>query len=173
MGYAGGKGIPTYTDLGWHSEAIQVDYDPNIISYDELLGLFFKYHNPTLRPFAQRVKSIIFTGNDLEAENARKRVLQLSELHGKGIFTEVKPLEKFYLAEDEHQFRYLKSEVSLYAEVMALYPTMDEQLASSVVSKLNAAALGYIEDMSLQALIKKSSISSEGAERLRAIHDSK
>ena len=68
VGYAGGeKANPTYRDLGNHSEAIQIDFDPAVITYEDLLDLFWESHNPTRPSWSPQYASFVFA-HDAEQE---------------------------------------------------------------------------------------------------------
>ncbi|MGA9753910.1 MAG: peptide-methionine (R)-S-oxide reductase MsrB [Desulfobaccales bacterium] len=115
-GYTGGQGDnPTYGDYGskGHVEAVQVFYDPDKISYQELLDYFWRHVNPT-DPGGQFVdrgpqyRTVIFY-HDAEQQRlaeASKRALEKSGRFPKPIVTEIVPFTKFYRAEDYHQDYY-------------------------------------------------------------------
>ncbi len=112
-GYAGGtKADPTYeevcTGTTGHAEVVQVTFDPKRISYADLLGVFFKAHNPTTldrqgADVGSQYRSIILYDGDEQrkaAEAARKK----AEKDWKDpVVTEIVPLTAFYRAEDYHQ----------------------------------------------------------------------
>ena len=110
-GYAGGRRAnPTYeqvcTGVSGHAEVVEIDYDENIISYDKLLDIFFEIHDPTQlnrqgNDVGTQYRSIILYLNDEQKEKALKKIEELKEKIN--VVTEVKPLEKFYKAEDYHQ----------------------------------------------------------------------
>lgn len=115
VGYMGGHTEnPSYeqvcSDTTGHAETVQIEYDPNIISYDELLNTFWKIHNPTLRnrqgpDVGSQYRSIIFyyTPEQETLAKASKQALQQSGKLSGDIVTEIIPAAKFYLAEDYHQ----------------------------------------------------------------------
>jgi peptide methionine sulfoxide reductase msrA/msrB len=114
-GYTGGHTEnPTYEEVcsgrTGHLEAVQVVYDPEQVSYEALLDLFWRHVNPT-DPGGQFVdrgsqyRTAIFTHNEAQRRLAEK---SKEELHRSGRFqgpivTEILPLERFYVAEDYHQ----------------------------------------------------------------------
>lgn len=119
VGYTGGKiPNPTYeevcTDGTGHAEAVEVDYDPEAISFEDLLDIFWKNHNPTT-PNRQgpdvgtQYRSAIFyhTREQQEAAEASKRRLNDSNQYGSPIVTEIIPATPFYRAEEYHQ-KYFK-----------------------------------------------------------------
>ena len=116
VGYTGGhKERPTYKEVcqgdTGHVEAVQVEFDPSEISYEKLLEIFWKIHNPTLvnkqgLDIGSQYSSAIFYHNELQ-KNAAEKSLELEQKkYKKKIATKIEPLKKFYLAEKYHQ-RYL------------------------------------------------------------------
>jgi peptide-methionine (S)-S-oxide reductase len=119
VGYAGGTTEnPTYrdvcTDETGHAEVVQVTYDPAKISYDQLLDLFWKSHDPTQvnqqgPDVGTQYRSAIFfhTPEQEATAKASKERLSKSGRFSRPIATEITPAPKFYRAEDYHQ-RYLE-----------------------------------------------------------------
>lgn len=115
VGYIGGKlANPTYeevcTDRTGHAEAVQVEYDPNEITYDELLKVFWSNHDPTSLnrqgpDVGHQYRSAIFFHNEEQAQIAlkSKESLEKSGKFHKPIVTEIAPAPEFYKAEDYHQ----------------------------------------------------------------------
>ncbi len=114
-GYAGGDvPSPSYEAVcgkrTGHAEAIQITYDPKIISYNELLHIFLTTHDPTT-PNRQgadegpQYRSAIFTHNDLQAAEAHKTIAEVTQAKEwpNPIVTEVTPFTNFYKAEKYHQ----------------------------------------------------------------------
>ena len=118
-GYTGGvTEKPTYkqvcTDKTGHAEAVEIIYDPNKVSYDKLLDVFFENHNPTTKnrqgpDVGTQYRSAVFYHN---AEQQKAALAKIDELSKSGkypspIVTEVRPAGPFYKAEDYHQ-KYLE-----------------------------------------------------------------
>jgi peptide-methionine (S)-S-oxide reductase len=143
-GYTGGSTVnPTYYRLGDHTEAVQVDYDPERISYRELLVVFWRSHNPRSRPWSRQYKAAVFYHNEEQkkaAEQSRERVASAA---GAGIVTEILPLERFYLAEDYHQKYYLRNNPILMREFAAVYPSPAGLTASTAAARVNGFFAGY------------------------------
>lgn len=122
-GYTGGhKENPTYEEVTsgktGHLEAVQITFDPSIITYSELLDVFWRQINPTdIRgQFADRgehYKTAIFYHNDVQKRltEESKEKLQVSGKFQGDIVTEIIPASKFYVAEDYHQDYYQKSPI--------------------------------------------------------------
>jgi peptide-methionine (S)-S-oxide reductase len=119
VGYTGGTTEnPTYkqvcTDKTGHAEAVEIIYDPNKVSYEKLLDVFFENHNPTTKnrqgpDFGTQYRSAIFYHNPEQQKAALAKIDELSK-SGKfssPIVTEVRPARPFYKAEDYHQ-KYLE-----------------------------------------------------------------
>lgn len=115
-GYTGGRGAdPTYDDYGrkGHVEAVQVIYDPQKVSYQELLEYFWRHIDPTDAggQFVDRgaqYRSAIFYHDDEQRRLAEKskQELEKSGRFTKPIVTEILPFTRFYRAEDYHQDYY-------------------------------------------------------------------
>lgn len=117
-GYSGGSvQNPTYKQVcsgqTGHAECVQVQYEPDKISYDELLEVFWQVHDPTTlnRQGADegtQYRSVIFYHNDEQKEKAEhyKAELDKSGAFNKPIVTEITPATTFYKAEDYHQEYY-------------------------------------------------------------------
>lgn len=114
-GFTGGVTIdPTYeevyNELTGHAEAVLVEYNPEIISYDELLQVFFENHNPTSlnrqgEDVGTRYRSAIFYSSDEQKASAEraKDELSVSGKFKKPIVTQIVPATNFYKAEEYHQ----------------------------------------------------------------------
>ena len=113
-GYAGGTTKnPAYkevcTGATGHAEVIQLDYDPTMISYDELLDVFWKTHDPTSlnrqgNDIGTQYRSVIFYHTKDQKETAERYMRKLgeSEIWPDPIVTEINPLDTFYPAEKNH-----------------------------------------------------------------------
>ena len=115
VGYMGGHlANPTYEDVctatTGHAEVLQVEFDSNQISYEELLQVFWKCHNPTQLnrqgpDVGTQYRSGIYYEDDTQriaAETSRAE-LETSGQHDQPIVTEVAPVTEFYRAEEYHQ----------------------------------------------------------------------
>jgi len=123
-GYAGGTTAnPTYErvcqgDTG-HAEVIKIEYDPEIVSYDDLLTVFFASHDPTTlnrqgSDVGSQYRSIILYTTEEQKQKAEDFIENL----GEGIVTEVKPLGQFYEAENYHQRYYEKNKGVPYCQIV-------------------------------------------------------
>ncbi len=117
-GYSGGSvPNPTYRDvcsgLTGHAEVIQLSFNPDVISYADLLEIFWKTHDPTTLnrqgpDFGTQYRSVVFYHNDEQKETATayKKQLEKSRAFKRPIVTEISPFKKFYRADSHHQDYY-------------------------------------------------------------------
>ena len=117
VGYTGGNtDNPTYDDVcsdsTGHAEAVEVDFDPELVSYQELLKIFFEYHNPTTinrqgPDIGTQYRSGIFFHDEEQERIALDNIQKLNPLakvkFGSEIVTKVLPASKFFRAEEYHQ----------------------------------------------------------------------
>ena len=115
VGYSGGKkDHPTYkevcTDTTGHAEVVRVEFDPSIVTYDQVLDVFWANHDPTQLnrqgpDYGSQYRSVVFfTTPEQEAKaKASKERLESSGRYSKRIATEITPAGPFWIAEDYHQ----------------------------------------------------------------------
>ncbi len=143
VGYTGGSTKdPTYQNLGDHSESLQIDFDRTVVSYEDLLDYFFDNHKPFSPPWSVQYKSAIFYANEDQKLAAEKKKAALEEENGTTIYTDILPLETFYLAEPYHQKHDLRKHPLLVQELEARYPTLEEFLAAPSVTWINSYVWG-------------------------------
>jgi len=130
-GYMGGHiSDPTYEDVkkgdSGHLEVVQIQYDPSIFTYKQLLEIFWQQIDPTddggqFQDRGESYKTTIFTHSDEQLESALKSKQELADSgrFTKPIVTPIRPAEKFYVAEDYHQ-DYYKKEPEHYTEDRAM-----------------------------------------------------
>ncbi|MCX8057617.1 MAG: peptide-methionine (S)-S-oxide reductase MsrA [Ignavibacteria bacterium] len=126
VGYSGGElESPTYeqvcTGTTGHAEVCQVTFNPEIISYNDLLEVFFKTHDPTTlnrqgADVGTQYRSVIFYHNDAQRDLAIKFIKKLEEekVYSQPIVTQVEPLKNFYPAEEYHQNYFEKNPNKAY-----------------------------------------------------------
>ena len=166
VGYAGGSlENPNYRNLGDHTETFQVDYDPTIISYDDILELFWEGHNPTGRAPRQYM-SIILSHDDDQKIAALESKAAFEEKMGIVVTTEIVALDKFYLAEDYHQKYYLQAVKDLAAEIKAYYPSFSGFIDSTAAARINGFIGGYGDSEQMAAEIESYGLSPDGEKRL-------
>lgn len=115
VGYMGGTtDAPSYedvcTDTTGHAEVVQVEYDPDVISFDALVDVFFENHNPTQLnrqgpDVGKQYRSVIFYADETQKKIAEQKIAALSNAgrFNKPIVTTLEPLTNYWLAEEYHQ----------------------------------------------------------------------
>jgi len=126
-GYAGGSlENPTYeqvlTGRTGHAEVVQVTFGPGVITYREILDVFFSIHDPTTvdrqgADIGPQYRSIILTHDDQQQQTAQAVIAELNA-EANPIVTQVVPLEAFYPAEAYHQQYYEKNPFAGYCQVV-------------------------------------------------------
>lgn len=129
-GYAGGtKPNPTYEDVcagqSGHAEVIKIEFDPKIISYENLLEIFFATHDPTTpdqqgNDIGEQYRSIILTASEEQAAKAKDYLKKLTENKefSQPIVTQIKPLGQFFPAENYHQNYYQNNQNKPYCQIV-------------------------------------------------------
>jgi len=114
VGYIGGEtSNPTYQDVcagdTYHAEAVRVHYDPKMITYDDLLELFFNLHDPTTLnrqgpDFGTQYRSAIFYINDFQKLSSENKIKYLNDnKFDNKIVTSIEKADSFWIAEEYHQ----------------------------------------------------------------------
>ena len=128
-GYAGGDADePTYREVcsgtTGHAEVVQVEYDPGVLGYDDLLEVFFATHDPTQLnrqgpDVGSQYRSIVLYHDETQREQAAAYVEALAPEYDDEIVTAVEPLERFWRAEEKHQDYFEKNPRDAYCRMHA------------------------------------------------------
>ena len=150
-GYAGGHvEDPTYeqvcSETTGHAEVVQVEFDPELLSYRELLEVFFAVHDPTTEnrqgpDVGSQYRSAVFYHDEQQRETTEALI---EEFEREGVYddvvTEVEPLEAFYEAEEYHQDYYEKNPNQPYCAVQI--PPKLEKVREKFAGKIRGKASG-------------------------------
>lgn len=129
-GYSGGEvDNPTYKEIcggeTGHAEVTQISFDPKIISFTELLEVFWKTHNPTTlnrqgADIGTQYRSVVFYHNEEQNKLAQEYKAKLNEakIFNTAIVTEISKFDKFYSAEDYHQDYYKQNKTQQYCSLV-------------------------------------------------------
>ena len=129
-GYAGGHvDNPSYRDVctgtTGHAEVVQIRFDPNVISYRDLLNVFFTIHDPTTlnrqgADIGTQYRSAIFYHDEEQKKTAEEAIKDLNaqKIWDNPIVTEVTRFDKFYQAEDYHQEYFANNSSQPYCQVV-------------------------------------------------------
>ena len=127
-GYAAGEDLhPTYPRVcsggTGHAEVVQVEFDPDVISYRDILDVLWAIHDPTTRnrqgnDVGTQYRSIILTHDDEQRRVAEESRDAVQALWPRPVVTEIVPLEVFHPAEDDHQDYYARNPDQGYCQVV-------------------------------------------------------
>jgi len=136
-GYSGGEvKNPSYREVCMgvtgHAEVARITFDPTVVSYEELLEVFFQTHDPTTlnrqgADVGTQYRSVIFYQDDYQKEAAEKakKAADSSGIWSDPIVTKIEPLENYYPAEDHHQDYYAQHGDQPYCNLV-IRPKMDK-----------------------------------------------
>ena len=166
VGYAGGtEQNPSYYSLGDHTEVVQVEYDPDTVSYEALLDVFWTNHTPFSAPLKRQYRGVVLAHNDRQREAAKRTRDALESRTGKTVETAIETLDQFYLAEDYHQKYELRSTPVIADELEDTYG--DAFIDSTVAARLNGFVAGHGEDDERETLFAELDISPAALSEVR------
>ena len=169
VGYCGGTTAePTYHRLGDHTEAFEVDFDPEVVSYEELLAQFWSSRDHSREAFSRQYRAAVFTQDDAQHELAQRAAEAWARERGLSVTTAVERLDRFYLAEDYHQKYRLRGERGLCEELVDRYGSDEAMVNATASARINGLLGSYLGEGELEALLPLLALSPRGAERLRA-----
>lgn len=135
VGFAGGKeGQPTSKNKLDFTEALQIQYDSELLSLDRLLTQFFDQHNATRAPHSSKYRSVLFYQNKEQKDKMNQKVEEIKRKYGV-IYTTVERLDHFYEAETRDQKYHLQRWKPVYKK------WCDLKVGSSLVESTLAARL--------------------------------
>ena len=127
-GYAGGTvSQPTYEQVSsgrtGHAEVVQVEFDPDVIAYDDILDVLWSIHDPTTKnrqgaDVGTQYRSIILTSGDAQAAAARASRDAIQRDWPNPVVTEIEPLQAFYPAEEYHQDYFARNPNQGYCQIV-------------------------------------------------------
>jgi peptide-methionine (S)-S-oxide reductase len=129
-GYSGGnKGNPTYQEVSsgnsGHAEVVQITYDASLISYEDLLKIFFTIHDPTTlnrqgADVGPQYRSVIFYQDQSQRESAERIMGEIAgeKIWDDPIVTQIEPFEEFFIAEGYHQDYFKRNPDQGYCQVV-------------------------------------------------------
>jgi len=127
-GYAGGYvKNPTYeevcSDTTGHAEVVQITFDPSIITFKDILEIFFDIHDPTTpnrqgNDVGSQYRSIILYHNEEQRKISEEMIKKVEERLGKKVVTELKPFDAFYEAEEYHHHYFERHPNQPYCRVV-------------------------------------------------------
>lgn len=152
--------------MGDHSESIQIDYDPAVISYSDLLKRFWEAHDPTTRSWSTQYKTAIFYHNDEQkklAEETRDKIEATQKIK---VQTEILPFSRFYVAEAYHQKYGLRGNSEFMREFRSTYSSDEALMNSTAAARVNGYLSGFGGGAALQEEIDSFGLTPEAQRRL-------
>jgi peptide-methionine (S)-S-oxide reductase len=141
VGYAGGTTkFPSYTYIANHSETVELDFNPSLITLEQLLNVFWDNHKPSnINGYKGRQYNSILLYRNEEQQAV------ITEIHRKKgePDTEIVPYSRFHLAEERHQKYYLKRFPDAILKLSELYSSPEDLQVSTLAARLNVLAKGY------------------------------
>lgn len=169
MGYAGGnQDNPTYNNIKDHTEVIAFDYDDEMVSYSELLDIFFASHSYNIPIYNNQYKSLVLYTETREYDIIMEKIDEINQAKHDDVYTEVIKLDRFYLAEKYHQKFYLQNTMDIMMEFEKRYPKFKNFVDSTNAAHVNGYIKGY---KTLDNLLhdKHVDLSEQGFNRLKSI----
>lgn len=128
-GYSGGTGTPSYHEVSsgetGHAEAVQIVFNTDLVSYQEILAVFFTMHDPTTlnrqgADVGTQYRSVVFYHSPEQKATAQAVMAELAKdkVYANPIVTRLQPFEHFYKAEDYHQNYYQRNRAAGYCRAV-------------------------------------------------------
>ncbi|AHM60134.1 peptide methionine sulfoxide reductase [Flammeovirgaceae bacterium 311] len=163
VGYAGGTTEnPTYKQLADHIETVQVDFDPQILSFSQLLDFFFDKNTPLREPWKRQYASALFYHDEGQKQQVLQKKEQLEERLEQKVYTELNSYQEFYLAEERHQKYKLQRQPELLEEFRSMYPSFREFIDSTAAARVNGYLYGCGNCERLSSEIESFGLSARG-----------
>lgn len=169
VGYAGGAAEhPTYRAMADHTECFQVDFDPSVVTYEDLLELFWQSHDPTREPWKVQYASLVLAHDADQLAAARESAERVSGFLGRRVATRIEELTTFWPAEDYHQKYYLRNERVLATEFKAVFGDDEDAFRESTAAmRANSLVAGYGTKDQLEGIVGQLGLSERGVRHLR------
>ncbi len=123
-----------------YSETVLVEFNPQEISYQQLLDIFWASHDPTYKVYSRQYRNAIFYLSEeqrMQAEQSREHIQKIKK---RPVYTAIEKAGDFYPAEDYHQKYYLRQMNKLLGELKKIYPQDNQFVASTAAARIN----GYL-----------------------------
>jgi peptide-methionine (S)-S-oxide reductase len=152
VGYSGGTTPnPTYRNIGDHTECFEVDFDPETISYDDLLQIFWSSHSPTSPAFSRQYESLVLAHTEEQLVRARHSRDRIESVLNRPVVTRIELLDRFHPAEGYHQKYRLRSAPAIAREFGGFYPADADLVSSTAAARVN----GYLDGAGTCAALER------------------
>lgn len=129
--------------MGDHTETIEIDFDPEVISYEDLSNIYWNSHNSCHKPYSRQYMSIVFYHNEKQRKIADEMKKSIEEKYKEKSYTEIVPYTNFYMAENYHQKYYLQLIKPLMNDFNEIYPEFKDFINSTSAARINGYIKGY------------------------------
>jgi peptide-methionine (S)-S-oxide reductase len=168
VGYAGGStSEPTYHRLGDHSETVEIDYDPRLLTYEDLVAVFLASHDPVRPAYSTQYRSAVLYRTDEERAIALGAIERAQASIGR-IHTAVEPFSAFWRAEDYHQKYRLRSHREIMTEFRTMCPTDRGFVDSTAAARVNGWLDGGGERHQVESELPRTGLSEAAQDEVRA-----
>jgi peptide-methionine (S)-S-oxide reductase len=162
VGYTGGRTqSPTYHDLADHTEALQIEFAPEEISWERVLDLFWQGHQPNFESSSLQYRAAIWYADDRQHEFIDTSREKCEREGGGAVKTPILPFEAFWRAEDYHQKYALQRHDRVMSTLREIYPEFERLVDSTVAARLNGFASGRGERALFEAEVESYGIPSD------------
>ena len=173
VGYAGGDSPnPTYHNLGNHTECLELDFDPTVLPFEELLGHIWRAHNPFASPRSPHYRAVLFARDAEQRAQIKRSVEALRTNDARPLGTAIERFQAFHLAEDDHQKYVLRRHREFEARLRTIYPDLASFVDSTAAARLNGYLGGYGTTAELNADLPHLGLDADAQARLLALHKS-
>lgn len=143
VGYAGGTTEnPNYHNIGDYTETLEIDFDPDIISFEKIADIYWKSVDPYIKPYSKQYASLFFY-HDERQKTILEQEKKNREQTGKKVYINIIPYTKFYFAEGYHQKYYLQLRKEIFNAVRDMYENFTEFVNSTAAARINGYVKGY------------------------------
>lgn len=170
VGFAGGTTAdPTYRRMGDHTETVEILFDPERISYEDLMRTFWRSHDAVKdRTYKERQYiSLLIYDTEAQRETAERVRTEEEARSGRPIQTEFQPFHAFYPAEEHHQKYNLKRFKRATETARSLFPTLEEFHSSTIAARLNGFVREYGSLDAIKAEIRTWGLNEQQLEELQ------
>lgn len=138
-----------------------------MISYEQLLDVFWKNHDPFSRSFSRQYAAVLFFHDPEQQKAASDYAAKIEAERGRRVQTEIIPFREFFMAEDYHQKYYLKGNRGIYGEFRAMYPEEEDLVRSTAAARVNGYLGGNGTREQMERELPLMGLSPEAMELLR------
>jgi hypothetical protein len=155
--------------MGDHTEAIEIDYDPSLLSYEDLLGAFVRSHDPCAGAWSVQYRSAVWVRSDEEERLATAALEKAGVARGLPVRTAVERMGTFYRAEDYHQKYRLRNSPAVLRSLMDIYPDEMAFTDSTAAARVNAYLGGDLSFTDLVRMLSEEGLEVVGEGRLESV----